>query len=191
MASGGASNIGGRCLNEFVPDKDFAGQDARAAQLIPTGVRSYPLTGTGERFPFVDPKAEPFFVGNIYGGRIYAALLEGVGYAERLAFKRMAKLGCQVGDVIYTTGGACRSDIWLKIRASILNRQLKVPELAEAAMGSAILAASACLGGVDKASEAMIRFNKVVDPVVEMVGRYDEIFQEFYKECRQRYTMGE
>jgi xylulokinase len=139
----------------------------------------------------VDPKAEPFFIGDIYGGKIYAALLEGVGYTERLAFERMKKLGCAVGDVIFTSGGACRSDIWLKIRASILNRTLKVPSVVEAAMGSALLAASASFGSLDQASDAMIRYAKTVEPDETMTGRYDELYGQFYTECKNRYNLGE
>jgi hypothetical protein len=77
---------------------------------------------------------EAFYVGDVTGGKLYHAIMEGVGFAERFAFDHMQDLGCEVGDVIYTTGGACRSDLWLRIRASILNRQLKVPSVVDMTM---------------------------------------------------------
>ena len=187
---GGAANIGGRCLNAYAGEtRDFAALDRAAEALVPTGARCYPLTGRGERFPFVDPDAEAFYRGDILGGKLYPALLEGVGFAERLAFERMMALGCPVGPVISAAGGACRSDLWLRIRASILGRQLAVPRIVDAAMGSALLAASGQFGGLAQAADAMIAYDKRVDPVPEWTARYEDGYQAFYQDCRLVYRM--
>lgn len=188
---GGASNIGGRCLNNRFDKSEFGQYDKTVDELTPTGVICYPLIGKGERFPFVDPEAAEFMVGNVDDRRVlYAALMEGVGYAERLAFERMENLGCTVGSAIFTTGGACRSGEWLRIRASILNRQLKVPSVVDAAMGSAMLAASSHFGTLDAAAAALIKIKKVVEPVSEKVKRFDELYAKFYEECRKRFALG-
>ena len=150
-------------------------------------MRCYPLPGKGERFPFVDPSCLPFYVGDITGGRLYPAVMEGVGFAERLAYERMQGLGCPVGDVIFTAGGACRSALWLRIRASILNRQLKAPRLVDAAMGSALLAASASMGGLEAAADAMIGYAATVDPDPALVGPYGEIYARFLEDVRRFY----
>ncbi|MBR6767583.1 MAG: carbohydrate kinase [Clostridia bacterium] len=184
---GGASNIGGRCLNACAAGRSFDELNAASEALIPTGVRCYPLTGKGERFPFVKPDCLPFYVGDIFGGRLYPALMEGVGFAEKLAFDRMISLGCPVGDVIYTTGGACRSDLWLRIRASILNRQLKVPSVVDAAMGSALLAASGDMGSLHAAAAQMIRYSKSVDPDPALVSPYADIYALFAEDVRKNY----
>jgi len=160
--------------------------DALSEMMIPTGVRCYPLTGKGERFPFVEPNFEPFYIGNILEGRLYPALMEGVGYAERYAFEHMQDMGATVGDEICTTGGACRSDIWLRIRASILNRSLKVPTVVDAAMGSALVAASEDFGGLAEAAATMIQYAKTVEPEPRLVGRYDEIYHQFERDLSQR-----
>ena len=161
--------------------------DAAAESLIPTGARCYPLPGTGERFPFVDPACAPFYAGDITGGRLYAAVMEGVAFGERLAYDRMGKLGCDVGDTIFTTGGACRSPRWLKIRASVLNRRLKVPEVVDAAMGSALLAASGDMGGLDRAAGAMIRFVRTVEPDPALARAYEGIYGQFLSEIQKFY----
>ena len=176
---GGASNLGGKCINLCANGRNFDELNAESASLIPTGVRCYPLTGKGERFPFVNPDFEPFYIGNIFEGRLYPALMEGVGYGERYAFERMQSLGAEVADTICTTGGACRSDLWLRIRASILNRRLQVPKVVDAAMGSALLAASADLGSLGNAAASMIQYEKTVEPDAALVGRYDEIYHKF------------
>lgn len=183
---GGASNLGGKCLNMCLGGRSFADMDVLSEMLIPTGVRCYPLTGVGERFPFVNPGFEPFYIGNILEDRLYPALMEGVGYAERYAFEHMQAMGAPVGDEICTTGGACRSDIWLRIRASILNRSLKVPTVVDAAMGSALVAASADFGGLAEAATSMIRYAKTVEPEPRLVGRYDEIYHQFERDLSQR-----
>ena len=186
---GGAANLGGRVLNFARGEKSFDEMNAASEALIPTGVRCYPLTGRGERFPFVHPDCEPFYVGDVTGGRLYPAIMEGVGFAERLAYDRMLSLGCAVGDTIYTTGGACRSELWLKIRASILNRRLRVPEVVDAAMGSALLAASERFGGLNRAAEAMIRYSAEIDPDPALAARYDEIYARFKDDLRAFYNL--
>lgn len=186
---GGASNIGGRCLNACAAGRNFDELNAASEGLIPTGVRCYPLTGKGERFPFVEPNCQPFYIGDIWNGKLYPALMEGVGFAEKLAFDRMMSLGCPVGDVIYTTGGACRSDLWLKIRASILNRQLKVPAVVDAAMGSALLAASGEMGSLSAAASDMIRYVKTVDPDSTLIKPYADIYAQFVQDVRSIYNV--
>jgi len=176
---GGASNLGGKCLNLCANGRSFDELNAESESLIPTGVRCYPLSGKGERFPFVDPNFEPFYIGNIFEGRLYPALMEGVGFGERFAFERMMSLGAQVGDTIRTTGGACRSELWLRIRASILNRRLQVPKVVDAAMGSALVAASEDFGSLSAAAKAMIQYEKTVEPDAKLVSRYDEIYRQF------------
>ena len=184
---GGAGNIGGRTLNAAAGGRDFDELNAASESLIPTGVRCYPLPGRGERFPFVKGDCEAFYIGDVFGGRLYPAVMEGVGFAERLAFDHMAALGCPVGDAICATGGACRSDLWLRIRASILNRQLKVPVLVDAAMGSALLAASGELGGLAAAAEAMVCYGKVAEPDPALVGPYEEIYGRFREDVKRIY----
>ena len=184
---GGAGNIGGRALNACADGRDFDELNAASEAFIPTGARCYPLPGRGERFPFVNPDCEPFYVGNVLGGRLYPAIMEGVSFAERLAFDRMAKLGCAVGDVIHTTGGACRSALWLRIRASILNRQLRVPRVVDAAMGSALLAASGDMGGLDAAAARMVGFDKTVDPDPALIAPYGDIYGQFLGDIRKFY----
>jgi len=187
---GGAGNIGGRTLNACAGARSFESMDAAAQALIPTGVRCYPLPGRGERFPFARADCEPFYIGDITGDRLYAATMEGVGLAERLAYDRMAQLGCPVGDEICSTGGACRSELWLRIRASILNRQIKVPRVAEAAMGSALLAATCDpreQRSLADAAERMIAYDRVVDPDPALVGPYGEIYGKFREDLQRIY----
>lgn len=186
---GGAANLGGRVLNFARGEKSFDEMNAASENLIPTGVRCYPLTGRGERFPFVNSACEAFYMGDVTGGKLYPAIMEGVGFAERMAFDHMAALGCEIGDTVYTTGGACRSALWLKIRAAILNRALKVPEVVDAAMGSALLAASESFGGLEAAARAMLREKVTVEPDAALAERYAEIYARFREDVQKIYAV--
>lgn len=189
---GGAANIGGRCLNDFFSKDEFDALNITVEANIPTGVISYPLHGRGERFPFLDPEAACFFWGDISRPEVrYAAIMEGVAYAERLALERMEACGARVGSRIYTTGGACRSEEWMKIRASVLNRELAVPEVTEAAMGTAILAASTiAFDSLEEASEKMIRIGRTVQPEAALAGEYEEIYQKARRMYEKVFSLG-
>lgn len=187
---GGASNVGGRSLNARFGAERFQEMNAWVDRISPSGVLVYPITGIGERYPFVDPNAEEFIVGDISDDRVlYTAIMEGVGLTERLAYELNIANGCVVGNVIFSSGGACKSSEWLRIRASILNRSLKVPKVVDAAMGMVLVAASTSLGGLENAAEQMIRFEKIVEPVQEKVSAYEEIYQRFYEECKTRFAL--
>ncbi len=187
---GGASNVGGRCLNARFGTERFQHYNQFVDQLSPTGVLIYPLTGKGERYPFVDANAEEFIVGDASDENVmYTALMEGVGLVERLGYELNMRSGCTVGDVIYTSGGACKSDEWLRIRASILGRSLKVPAVVDAAMGMVLIAASAHFGDLPTAAEHLLTFVKVVEPVKEKISAYDEMYHRFEEECKKHFAM--
>ena len=189
---GGAANIGGRCLNDAFPKEEFEERNRHVKEVIPTGVIGYPLHGKGERFPFADAQAEGFMIGDISNENVhYAALMEGVAYAERFAFSQMEELGAYVGEEIYTTGGVCRSMEWLEIRASVLNKVLKVPEIVDAAMGCAMLVASGTYySTLEEASEQMIRIQKVILPVDDLTEKYQELYMKAEEEYRKRFRIG-
>lgn len=188
---GGASNIGGRCLNDSFDKEQFEMWNRGVMDVIPTKVISYPLHGRGERFPFLDPEAKAFVLGDISDPQIhYAALMEGVAYAERFALEHMQHCGAAVGNEIYTTGGACSSSEWLQIRASVLDRVLKVPEHTGAAIGCAILAASAsCYGSLTEAAGHMVSYRKIIEPVHRLTAAYDQLYQRAFQAYKERYRV--
>jgi len=186
---GGASNVGARCINEwFIPqgaDSSTVLQtlNARIPVETPTGMLEYPLLVPGERFPFLDKS-----FGGFGGHTSYTAVIEGISYVERLCFEKLEELGCDVGDVIYATGGACRSDEWLQLRANILGRSIKVPEVTDAAIGGAMLGAAAVhYASLSEAADRMGRFAKIARPHISEAGRqkYDEIFDAFKAKIRE------
>jgi sugar (pentulose or hexulose) kinase len=185
---GGASNAGGSVLNEVFGKENFSRLDKRVLELIPTQILVYPLSGRGERFPFVNPDAERFVVGIGAESELYTAYMEGVGYVEKMSYSVMESLGCSVGSEIYAVGGATKSGEWLKIRASILNKTLKVPKVTNAAMGSAMIAASKTLfGTITEAADSMLLIEKTVKPFDDLVPQYENLYEEFVFQCQKIY----
>ncbi len=184
---GGASNVGGRCLNDNFDRSQFDTFNQSVPVITPTNLPCYPLFDDGERFPFVNAQARGFL--GDFGGddRVkYTLLMEGVGYAERLSFDMLTDLGCQIKDEIFTAGGACKSDEWLQIRADILSKTLKIPEQTDAVMGSALLASlQAGYATLKEASDRMVRIKKVVYPSAK-AGQYEEGYEKTKQELRER-----
>ena len=85
---GGASNVGGRCLNEWFGEENFDYYNEDISWQTPTGLLEYPLLVKGERFPFMAPD----FAG--FGSHMsYTAVIEGISYVERMCIEAMDDLG--------------------------------------------------------------------------------------------------
>jgi len=151
--AGGASNSGGAILLQHFSDEAI---DAMTPQLepdAPTGLHYYPLPGPGERFPVAEPGMAPRMEPRPEDPlTFFQALLEGIAAVERLAYERLADLGCPYPRVVYSVGGGATNPAFNEIRRQRLNTSVRVPEHTEAAYGSALLAmqgARRAWGGAD------------------------------------------
>jgi sugar (pentulose or hexulose) kinase len=161
---GGASSAGAGVLTARFPNRDLDELGRRAGSYEGTGVLAYPLVSRGERFPFVAPHAEAFELGEPADeGELFAALLKGVAFVERLCVDYVDLLGAPTAGELTLTGGATRSRAWSGLRADVLGRPLRLVEQTEAAFGMAVLAASA---GRDLAATArsMVHARELVEP---------------------------
>ena len=163
---GGASSTGARALTTGFEGRDLADLDEQAAARGPASVVTYPLVGTGERFPFVVPEAEGFTVGEPADEvERYRAVLEGVAFVERLGFERLAALGAPAEPPVAACGGGSTSRAWSRIRATVLGMPLVVTPGATTARGAAILAAAGTIHhDLAAATAAMAAEGERVDP---------------------------
>lgn len=184
---GGASNTGAECLLSY-PRDEWANLDREALRISPTGLVIYPLERSGERFPFLEPGARGFRQGDPANRvQLYAGLLEGVAFLERVALEFLSELGVPKATQVHTTGGGSRSREWCQIRADILGCPVVKPHCSEAAMGMAIVAASNL--GYDSLSEAgraMVRIAERYEPDLGKISAYDQIYGRFLDACRDR-----
>ncbi|MFF0157675.1 FGGY-family carbohydrate kinase [Streptomyces sp. NPDC005263] len=164
---GGASSVGAGALTAAFAGADPAAMDERAAAFEPSRVVTYPLVSPGERFPFAAPDATALVLGEPENDAdLWAALLQGVAFAERLCLDYLHHLGAPVDGPLSFTGGAARSPYWNQLRADILGRPARVPEQTEPALGMAALARHGGTGGSGLAdvAERMVRVRTVVEP---------------------------
>jgi xylulokinase len=181
---GGASNVGAGALLSAFPGADLAALDAAAGRRGPAGVCCYPLTRRGERFPFAEPDAEGFWMGEPRDDvEAFRALLEGVAFTERLGLAMLAGAGGAATGPLRAVGGASRCDVWLRIRATVTGRPVCVPAHPTSSFGAAVLAASATTHrGLNESVAAMVRPARTVHP--------DERERDALEESNRRFLAG-
>lgn len=185
---GGASSTGADCLAQRFGADQLEALNASALDCCPTDLLVYPLMRVGERFPFVAPQATGFVLGEgADDATRYAAHLEGIAYVERLAYDTVVALGGEVGDTLFVAGGGSRSAAGLQVRADVLGRRLRVPEVPSGAMGAAILAARGCAWDtLGEAVTHMVRYARTVEPRPALRAAYDERYARFVAVCREK-----
>jgi D-ribulokinase len=139
--AGGASNTGGKVIEQFFPRERLAELSAGLNPDKPTGVSYYPLPRPGERFPINDPKLTPRLEPRPKDDATFLqAILEGVAEVEALAYRKLAELGAPRLRSVRTVGGGAANSAWTKIRERKLAAPFKHAESQDACAGVARLA---------------------------------------------------
>jgi xylulokinase len=138
----------------------------------------------GERTPHADPDARGAFVGLTLRhdrGAHVRAVLEGVAYGLRDSLELLRGLGVEA-HVGRASGGGARSDLWLRIAASVLDLPLERPVVEEgSAYGAALLAGVAVgsFGDVHEAVEACVRTRGRIEPEPSWREAYEAGYARF------------
>jgi xylulokinase len=138
----------------------------------------------GERTPHADPDARGAFEGlslRHERGALVRAVLEGVAYGLRDSLELLKALGVEPAAARVSGGGA-RSELWLRIVASVLGIPIERTAVEEgAAYGAALLGGVA--GGVfadaAEAVRACVRVRDAVEPDPEWQRAYDQGYERF------------
>ena len=184
---GAASNTGAEWIAAMFSGADPAQLDSAAAARIPGKCLAYPLVRTGERFPFLCPSAEGFFVPEPPDSLArYASCLVGVAFVERLAYDVLDRVTGSRGGEVFSTGAASRSDVWMQCRADATGRVMHRPTCGESAFGSAVLSAVAtCFPSLGGAVENMVRVERTFIPNPGNAAEYDGLFCRFSRRVEQ------
>jgi xylulokinase len=140
----------------------------------------------GERTPHADPDARGAFVGLTLRhdrGALTRAVLEGVAYGLRDSLELLGGLGVEA-EVGRVSGGGARSELWVKIVASVLGLPLERTSADEgAAYGAALLGgvAQGVFADAHEAVEACVRVSDRIEP--------DPGWQAVYEEGYARYRV--
>ena len=139
----------------------------------------------GERTPHADPNARGAFVGlslRHERGALVRAVLEGVAYGLRDSLELLRELDVEaaVGRV---SGGGARSELWLRIVASVLGLPLERTAASEegAAFGAALLGGVAA-GVFDDAAAAVaacVHVTERIEPDPEWEAAYADGYMRF------------
>ena len=138
----------------------------------------------GERSPIWDSHARGMFIGltlNTTRKQIIRAILEGTSFALYHNLKEVTKLGLKVNE-LKAVGGGSHSDLWLKIKASIMNIPILVPETSIGApFGDAILAGVGVklYHDVRDIIQETVKIKKVIMPDHTWHERYAKLFEVY------------
>jgi xylulokinase len=134
----------------------------------------------GERTPHADPDARGAFTGLSVRhdrGALARAVLEGVAFGLRDSLELLRALGVQA-EVGRVSGGGARSELWLRIVASVLRLPLERTESEEGSAYGAALLAGVRAGLFADAADAVAACVRVRDRV-EPEWDYDDTYARF------------
>lgn len=182
---GGASNTGADWISLDYPGQDLDKLNEIADTLIPTGHIAWPLKQQGERYPIMAAHAQAI-VPDIDKPVLYAANMEGVAFLERLAYEIIEELSGEKVQSVYTAGGGSKSDVWIKIRASVLNVPIFRCKETSGALGAAIIAASKTYySSLADACKNMTSVDKKVTADPELSALYEVQYLQFKEKLAQ------
>jgi xylulokinase len=175
----------GQCEGQRKVPWDVLNEDAALAEAGSGGVFYFPYL-LGERAPLWNTHARGMFIGLSGGtdrGDMIRAVYEGTSYALRQNVEKAEALGIRT-DTVWSAGGGTKSDIWLKIKSSVLNKRLLVLDdgnLDRAAFGDALLAGYGIglFHDINQVVKNMIKVKKEVNPIPEWTERYDQLYPYF------------
>jgi xylulokinase len=140
---------------------------------------------TGERTPHADPDARGAFTGlSVRHDRaaLTRAVLEGVACGLRDSLDLITALGHATPERGRASGGGARSELWLRIVASVLELPLERVAVEEgAAYGAALLggAAGGTWADIHEAVAACVRTRGEVEPVPGWIEPYRELVARY------------
>lgn len=143
----------------------------------------------GERAPLWDPYARGVFSGlssAVGPAQLAACVMEGVGFAGRLAIEALETSGAQRIEVLRHGGGGALSDAWCQIRANATGRSLdRVTASDPGAIGATVLAAvaSGARQSLGEAARSLVAVEQRFMPDLAQKQMFDDrfgLFKELY-----------
>ncbi|MDY5220321.1 MAG: FGGY family carbohydrate kinase [Eubacteriales bacterium] len=171
----------GEALEDGTPVYQYLEGLAREASAGCGGLYYYPYL-MGERAPLWNNDVRGMLIGattNTRRGDLLRAIYEGTCFAQREIFEAAHRIGGIQTKRLFVSGGCARSDIWMQIKASMLNLPVYVTSGSGGApKGDAILAgyATGVYRDLFETAEAMRTIARTFEPVPEWRQLYDEMY---------------
>jgi len=175
-----------RWLRDVLGSRGGYDELTAAAEEWPAGTEGLTFLPylSGERTPHADPHARAAFAGLTLRhdrGALVRAVLEGVAYGLRDSLELLRELGVDPRDGRVSGGGA-RSEVWLRILASVLGLPIRRTTADEgSAYGAALLGgvAAGVFRDVHEAVATCVRLLDPVDPDPQWVDAYEHGYRRF------------
>lgn len=140
----------------------------------------------GAGTPYMDTDAKGAILGlsfNNTASDIYRAMLEGITYEMALNIECLSKAGIKI-NTLRAVGGGAKSDLWLQIKADIMQRKVERLDVNEAGtLGTAIMAgvATGVFNSMEEATKQLIKVRKEFYPNLEFKEKYMENYERYKK----------
>lgn len=151
---------------------------------------------SGERAPIWDTHAKGAFVGLKVGttqGEMLRAMQEGAAFALMDNMREVMAAGAKI-DTLRAVGGSTNSDVWMRIKASVTNRPIEIPKTSLGAPGGLLAMLATRVGefsSIPEACNALVKIDRVVEPVTAWVEWYKEqfaAFRQYYQQLKAGFA---
>jgi len=138
----------------------------------------------GAACPEFDPSAKGVFYGLTLKhtkAHFVRAIMESVAYMLKKNLDIVEELGVTVTG-IRSMGGGARSELWLKIKADVLQKPVTAVKVEEAAcLGAALMAAVAAgfFSTLEEGVSRMVRLGETIEPSSDHYGVYQERYAQY------------
>lgn len=144
--------------------------------------------------PYFSGSATPYMDGEITGAvlgvrddttsiDIYQGLMEGVTYEMRLNLECLKEAGIEVHE-LRATGGGARAEVWLQMKADILNKKIVTLGNAQSGtLGCIMMAGTACgiYQNLKEAAAVFVKTGKEYLPDPERHKKYEAYYRKYKK----------
>lgn len=150
---------------------------------------------SGERFgQHRNARAQFFGIGAAHGlQHLHRAVLEGVAFGVKRHITIMEGIAGRKLERLVASGGGARTELWLRIKASVYGIPILVPKEAECGIiGCAVMAAVATgrYASLQHAAAALVSYEKEVapDPLwAQTYARMQPVFEKLYAHSQAMY----
>ncbi len=169
-------------------DKVYAVLDSQIPEK-PTDILILPHF-SGAANPYMDTSSKAAILGLTLEHTkydIYKALMEGVTYEMMTNMEHLKSFGIGI-DKLVATGGGALSDVWLQIKADVLNKQITTitaKEVGTAGTCMLTAVASGVFKDLNEAKERFVKENKICVPNAQNT----EIYSKQYSRYKKIYTL--
>lgn len=140
----------------------------------------------GERSPIWDSNAKGMFFGLSYDtgkAEMARAVMEGVAFSLKHCLNTAEAAGAKC-EILYPSGGAVKSDIWMQIKADITGKSFVVPHTSSATSLGAVMLAGIGVGIYRDAGDAVnqsVTFKKTYLPNSENAETYEKLYKKYLR----------